>query len=144
MFGPTSPIIGSPWVTPPKKQFLSAEIPKSDHKLSKTFILSNYNMFWLRYCLSILCGAFLLKSVISSHNSCGEILFRCFCGTWRGFGRGCIGLQITFLGCHEEVWNQKNLYGFSTWSGIGTVRLQSIVWFVSADCPNLEFQNLIF
>ena len=66
---------------PPKKQFLSAEIPKSDHKLSKTFILSNYNMFWLRYCLSILCGAFLLKSVISSHNSCGEILFRCFCGT---------------------------------------------------------------
>ena len=28
-------------------------------------------MFWLSYyCFSILCDAFLLKSVISSHNSC--------------------------------------------------------------------------
>ena len=31
-------------------------------------------MFWLSYeCFSILCNAFLLKSAISSHNSCGSI-----------------------------------------------------------------------
>ena len=30
-------------------------------------------MFWLSYeCFSVLCNAFLLKSVISSHNSCGQ------------------------------------------------------------------------
>ena len=30
-------------------------------------------MFWLSYeCFSILCNAFLLKSAISSHNSCGK------------------------------------------------------------------------
>ena len=35
------------------------------------FILTKYHMFWLSYeCFSILCNAFLLKSAISSHNSC--------------------------------------------------------------------------
>ena len=56
-----------------------AEITKPDHKLSKTFLfyqniicfVMNHE-FWLSYeCFSILCYAFLLKSVISSHNSCG-------------------------------------------------------------------------
>ena len=39
----------------------------------KRFILWKYQMFWLSYeCFSIVCDAFLLKRVISSHNSCAE------------------------------------------------------------------------
>ena len=66
-----------------KKTIFFAEITKPDHKLSKTYqnlsSLSKYCMFWLSYeCFSILCDAFLRKSVISSHNNCD---FRCiyFC-----------------------------------------------------------------
>ena len=60
---------GSLWATPKtRKQFFFAEITIPDHNLSKT--LSKYHMFWLGYeCFSILCDAFLLKSVISNHNS---------------------------------------------------------------------------
>ena len=37
------------------------------------FILAKYHMFWLSHeCFSILCIAFSLKSVISSHNSYGK------------------------------------------------------------------------
>ena len=35
-------------------------------------------MFWLRYeCFSIVCNAFLLKSTISSHNSCVRFHLQC-------------------------------------------------------------------
>ena len=45
-----------------KKQILSFQ---------NLFILIKYHMFWLSYqCFSILCNGFLLKSAISSHNSC--------------------------------------------------------------------------
>ena len=54
-----------------KKQFFFSEITKPDPKLSNLFILTKYHMFWLSYeCFAILCDAFLLKSVISSLNSC--------------------------------------------------------------------------
>ena len=34
-------------------------------------------MFWLSYeCFSILCDAFLLKSAISSHNSCEKLVLK--------------------------------------------------------------------
>ena len=53
---------------PEQKTIFLAEITKPDHKLSKTFYFIKYHMFWLSYeCFSILCDAFLVKSVISSH-----------------------------------------------------------------------------
>ena len=71
-FSPTLAKMGSPWVTPPPKFFFS-EITKPDPKsFQNLFVLTKY-MFWLSYeCFSILCDAFLLKCVISSHNSCEE------------------------------------------------------------------------
>ena len=59
-----------------KKQFFFfSEMIKPDPKLSKPFYFwTKYHMFWLSYeCFSILCNAFLLKSAISSHNSCDII-----------------------------------------------------------------------
>ena len=54
-----------------QETILSSEITTPDHKLSKTLILSQYHIFRLSFkCFSILCDAFLLKSVISSHSSC--------------------------------------------------------------------------
>ena len=39
------------------------------------FSETKHHMFWLSYeCFSILCNAFLLKSAISSHSSCEEVL----------------------------------------------------------------------
>ena len=44
------------------KQFFLAEMTKADHKLSKTFILSKYHMFWLSYaCFSLLQWCFVTK-----------------------------------------------------------------------------------
>ena len=59
-----------------KKTFFS-EVTKADHKLSKTFYLPKYHMFWLSYeSFSILCDVFLLKRV--SHNSCDSSMKSCF------------------------------------------------------------------
>ena len=45
-------------------------------------ILKKYHMFWLTYeCFSILCHAFLLKSTISSHNSCAHCVILLYCET---------------------------------------------------------------
>ena len=42
---------------------------------TKLLILSKYHTFWLSYeCFSIFCDVFFLKSVISSHISCGLFL----------------------------------------------------------------------
>ena len=55
-----------------KKQFFFFRNNKSQIlSFQNLFILTKYHMFWLSYeCFSILCNAFLLKSAISSHNSC--------------------------------------------------------------------------
>ena len=54
-----------------KKQIFFSEIIRPDLSFQNLFILTKYHMFWLSYeCFSILCNAFLLKSPISSHNSC--------------------------------------------------------------------------
>ena len=61
---------------PKQKTIFFSEIIKPDPKLSKPFYLTKYHMFWLSYeCFSILCNAFLLKSAISSHNSCEAVRY---------------------------------------------------------------------
>ena len=50
-----------------KKKFFS-EMKKPDPKLSKPFYFNKIYVL-VELCFSILCNAFLLKSVISSHNS---------------------------------------------------------------------------
>ena len=58
-----------------KNNSLFPEITKPDPKLSKPFYLNKVSLFWLSYeCFSIFCNGFLLKSVISSHNSYVKLL----------------------------------------------------------------------
>ena len=49
-----------------------SEIIKPDPKLSKPFYFNKIPYVLAELCFSILCNAFLLKSAISSHNSCGS------------------------------------------------------------------------
>ena len=49
-------------------------------------------MFWVSYeCFSILCNVFLLKSAISSHNSCSDcttsLMTHLTISYWKGFGQ---------------------------------------------------------
>ena len=54
-----------------KKPFFSQKQQKQILSFQNIFILTKYHVFWLSYeCFSILCNTFLLKSAISSHNSC--------------------------------------------------------------------------
>ena len=62
--------MGSPWATPKTKNNFFSEIIKADPKLSKPFYFNKIPYVLAELCFSILCNAFLLKSAISSHNSC--------------------------------------------------------------------------
>ena len=64
--------MGSLWATPKtKNNFFFQKQQNQILSFQKLFLLTKYHMFWLSYeCFSILCNAFLLKSAISSHNSC--------------------------------------------------------------------------
>ena len=66
-----------------KKTFFFSEIIKPDPKLSKPFYFNKIPYVLAELCFSILCNAFLLKSAISSHNSCETIImfwlsYECF------------------------------------------------------------------
>ena len=55
---------------PKTENIFFSVIKKTDHKLSKTFYFIKISYVLADYeCFSIVCDVFLLKSVISSHNS---------------------------------------------------------------------------
>ena len=61
---------GSLWATPKPNRIFLYKWQKQIVSFLKLFILSKYHMFWLSY-VFLFCGnVFLLKRVISSHNSC--------------------------------------------------------------------------
>ena len=78
LFHPTCPKMGSPWATPKtKNNFFFQKSQNQILSFQNLIILTKYRMFWLSYeCFSIWCNAFLLKSVISSHNSCVANVWR--------------------------------------------------------------------
>ena len=57
---------------PKQKTIFFSEIIKPDPKLSKPFYFNKIPYVLAELCFSILCNAFLLKSAISSHNSCED------------------------------------------------------------------------
>ena len=59
----------------PKQKTIFSEITKTDSKLSKPFYFNKIPYVLAELCFSILCNAFLLKSAISSHNSCEFVMY---------------------------------------------------------------------
>ena len=92
IFGPSCAIMWSPWATPKTKTLFSSEIRKSDHKLSKTFYFIKISHvlveLWMFFCFA---WCFLLKSVISSHNSCAKLAVN-----WRN------GNEVTIF--HRQIF----------------------------------------
>ena len=63
---------------PKQKTIFFSEIIKPDPKLSKPFYFNKMSYVLAECeCFSILCNAFLLKSAISSYNSCDFIITEC-------------------------------------------------------------------
>ena len=120
IFGPTCAKIVFPiGQAQKKKNNFFEEITKSDHKLSKTFYFTKIYVL-ADLCFSILCDSFLLKSVISRHNSCVcacnfdviSDLSKDFWGIPLSAENFRVGIQKDIILNFEEWFSVTNMYGW--------------------------------